>query len=136
MYFFRASLVAGLPALLAPVFVAFSFGFIDPAQLASPSWVAVSILLVGAYLILVTCIYALTRLLALLRVLSRASMMATSWLMALFLGFVLSYTPGSFPQSLATAGVFSVIVAAYSFPIIFLWWYLAKKNIVPSDSDA
>lgn len=135
MHFFRASAIAGLPALLAPVAMAFAF-FVDPSVFASlPLSTSIAVLL-GSYLVLLLCIYALTRSMHMLGILSRRNLFLIACFFGGCLGFLLSYNPASLSMSAVPALLISTVIATYALPVIFVWWHFARHRPENNLGDA
>jgi len=128
MRYLKASLITAVPLLGAPIAINWLVGFVAPSVFAPLPLFWRAVLVVGTYLATTVLLYGVTRLLSAACVLSRRSLVTASWTFGLVLGALLWYVPGS---PLLSAGMvlgFSLVVAACSAPLVWLWWFSAQPS--------
>jgi len=107
--------------------MAFAF-FVDPSAFALLPLRASIAVLLGSYLILLLCIYALTRFMHVLGILSRRNLFFMACFFGACLSFLLSYNPESLSMSVVSTLLILAVFALYSLPVIFVWWYFARNR--------
>ncbi len=127
--FLLASLVAGMPPLAMLAALALSLGYVPTEKLSSAeTYVVVQwtlLVIASAYSTLVVVTYFLARALWFFGILSRASLIVAFSLLAVALGVMLGYMPGSFTTSLLAIGLIAPLTIISLLPAPLLWWRVA-----------